>query len=47
MDASGAGSDLGGGGHEEAAPREDPPLDVGEITVAERQQAIAAWLCRG
>ena len=47
MDAPGPGSDLGGGGHEEAAPGEDPPLDVGEIAVAQRQQAIAAWLRRG
>jgi len=44
MDAPGPGSDLGGGGHEEAAPGEDPPLDVGEIPVAQRQQAIAACL---
>jgi len=47
MDAPGPGPDLGGGGHEETALWEDPPLDVGEIAVAERQQAIAAGLCPG
>ena len=46
MDAPGPGPDLGGGGHEETALWEDPPLDVGEA-VAERQQAIAAGLCPG
>ena len=47
VEAPGASPDFGGGTHEEAAPWEDPPLDVGEVAVAERQQAIAARLCLG
>jgi hypothetical protein len=37
VDATRAGSDLGGGGDEETAAGEDPPLDIGEIAVTECQ----------
>ncbi len=46
VDASGATANLGGGGDEEAATREDAPLDVGEVALAQGEQALAPGLSR-
>ena len=46
MDASGATSNLDGGGDEEAPTREDAPLDVGEVALTKGKQALAPRLGR-